>query len=557
MTFQNKLKLSSNILPVMITCLASSAVILPMQAQAQVFTPSSGTPACQVIGNLGDTSSSNTVYNSAGVPLANQSAPLSAGDFVVYSNALTAGYNPAATVDVVLEVLSINLNSAVPPASTGTDEVTINGGGTLSIRDAVDTADSYVTYRLIPMVSGSVTSNIASGTVFPVSDAVFAQLDIDSTSRNSSDVGGVLISELSGISNAYFTDVVELGFQNGGGPAGFATVTATPSSLSPLSWDGVSGGSPLQHFIELEYPTFTGGTYIHGFTGFRGPASTPNRGAEPGICGTILEPELTTTKTAATPVENADGSVSVTYTVNLENTGGQILTGIELTDDLDMIFSGAYDGFIPSTAATSTGGVTALDASAAIITDTGAVIGTLSTNSAFDGGTDTNLFAANTASLDPGDEISVSYTIHVEPNTTGAPVDFTNSVNITAMDAFGFETTASGTSSSVTIGGASPSLSMTKVADSPGPFTVSDVVTYTYTVTNDGDTIIRDVGINDAHNGSDPAPIPGSETLLTDNGTLGDSMDAVADGSWDVLAPGDVVTFTGTYTVTAADAANL
>ena len=104
---------------------------------------------------------------------------------------------------------------------------------------------------------------------------------------------------------------------------------------------------------------------------------------------------------------------------------------------------------------------------------------------------------------------------------------------------------------------ASPSLSMTKVADSPGPFTVGDVVTYTYTVTNDGDTIIRDVGINDAHNGSDPAPIPGSETLLTDNGTIGDSNDATADGSWDVLAPGDVVTFTGTYIVTTADAANL
>ena len=228
----------------MITCLASSAVILPMQAQAQVFTPSSGTPACQVIGNLGDTSSSNTVYNSAGVPLANQSAPLSAGDFVVYSNALTAGYNPAATVDVVLEVLSINLNSAVPPASTGTDEVTINGGGTLSIRDAVDTADSYVTYRLIPMVSGSVTSNIASGTVFPLSDTVFAQLDIDSTSQNSSDIGGVLISELSGVSNTYFTGVEELGFQNGGGAPGFATVTATPSSLSPLSWDCLLYTSP-------------------------------------------------------------------------------------------------------------------------------------------------------------------------------------------------------------------------------------------------------------------------------------------------------------------------
>jgi len=41
--------------------------------------------------------------------------------------------------------------------------------------------------------------------------------------------------------------------------------------------------------------------------------------------------------------------------------------------------------------------------------------------------------------------------------------------------------------------------------------------------------------------------------LLTDNGTAGDSTDAADDGSWDVLAPGDVITFTGTYVVTQAD----
>ena len=98
---------------------------------------------------------------------------------------------------------------------------------------------------------------------------------------------------------------------------------------------------------------------------------------------------------------------------------------------------------------------------------------------------------------------------------------------------------------------------MEKVASSAGPFTTGDVITYTYTITNDGDTIIRGIAINDTHNGSDPAPVPGNETLLTDNGTAGDSTDAAVDGSWDILAPGDVVTFTGTYTVTAIDAANL
>jgi len=102
-----------------------------------------------------------------------------------------------------------------------------------------------------------------------------------------------------------------------------------------------------------------------------------------------------------------------------------------------------------------------------------------------------------------------------------------------------------------------PSLAMTKVADNPGPHAVGDVVTYTYTVTNDGNTIIRDVSIDDTHNGSDPAPIPGNEALLTDAAPAGDSTDAATNGSWDELAPGDVVTFTGTYTVTQADVDNL
>ena len=102
-----------------------------------------------------------------------------------------------------------------------------------------------------------------------------------------------------------------------------------------------------------------------------------------------------------------------------------------------------------------------------------------------------------------------------------------------------------------------PSLAMTKVADNPGPHAAGDVITYTYTITNDGNTVIRDLAINDTHNGSDPAPVPGNETLLTDAAPAGDSTDASGDGSWDALAPGDVITFTGTYTVTQADVDSL
>jgi len=82
---------------------------------------------------------------------------------------------------------------------------------------------------------------------------------------------------------------------------------------------------------------------------------------------------------------------------------------------------------------------------------------------------------------------------------------------------------------------------MTKVAGAPGPYKAGETITYTYTITNDGDTIIRDIAINDTHNGSDPAPSPANETLSADNGTTGDSTDAALDGSWDILAPGDVI----------------
>lgn len=102
-----------------------------------------------------------------------------------------------------------------------------------------------------------------------------------------------------------------------------------------------------------------------------------------------------------------------------------------------------------------------------------------------------------------------------------------------------------------------PSLAMTKVADNPGPYAAGEMITYTYTVTNDGNQIVRDIAINDTHNGSDPAPTPGSETLLTDATPTGDSTDAATDGSWDALAPGDTITFTGTYIVTQADVNNL
>jgi len=100
---------------------------------------------------------------------------------------------------------------------------------------------------------------------------------------------------------------------------------------------------------------------------------------------------------------------------------------------------------------------------------------------------------------------------------------------------------------------AAPSLSVVKTANTAGPVSVGDIITYTFVVTNTGNVTITNARVDDTHNGSNAPLVPGSETLTTDTAPLLDSTDAAANGVWDVIAPGDVITFTATYTVTQTD----
>lgn len=103
-----------------------------------------------------------------------------------------------------------------------------------------------------------------------------------------------------------------------------------------------------------------------------------------------------------------------------------------------------------------------------------------------------------------------------------------------------------------------PALIIDKVANTVGPVNVGDVITYTYTVTNPSNIVVNNVAVGDVHNGFGVDPVPDNEVLLTDAAPLGNSTDSVASNNvWSVLAAGDSIRFSATYTVTQADIDNL
>ncbi len=107
---------------------------------------------------------------------------------------------------------------------------------------------------------------------------------------------------------------------------------------------------------------------------------------------------------------------------------------------------------------------------------------------------------------------------------------------------------------SVPVDAGTPALVVDKTANDTTDVVAGQVVTYTYVVRNAGAQTLTNVSLNDSHNGAGPAPVPGNETLTNDAGLANDSTDAAAnDGVWTILAPGDAITMTATYTVMQAD----
>lgn len=198
----------------------------------------------------------------------------------------------------------------------------------------------------------------------------------------------------------------------------------------------------------------------------------------------------------------------ITYTITLTNTGATTITGITVSDPL---LSGL--SCVPGTGANP-----ADLAPAAVASCTGT-------------------YSVTTADFD---------------GNGGGDGDIDNTASATGTGAGGSGAININDSAAVTLN-VNPELTITKTADDTTDVNLNQVITYTFTVENTGNQTITNISLSDVHGGSGPGPTPSNETLTTDVPPLLDSTDAALDGIWDSIAPGDIVTFTGTYTVTQSD----
>ena len=100
-----------------------------------------------------------------------------------------------------------------------------------------------------------------------------------------------------------------------------------------------------------------------------------------------------------------------------------------------------------------------------------------------------------------------------------------------------------------------PALELVKTPSVTEGAAAGDVIAYSYAVTNTGNQTVSAISIADDHSnaGGTIALAVAGEALTTDAAPADDSTDTEVNGSWDSLAPGDVVTFSASYTVTQAD----
>ncbi len=137
----------------------------------------------------------------------------------------------------------------------------------------------------------------------------------------------------------------------------------------------------------------------------------PTNNDVPTSVSFVEMPEITATKTVtAGPVDNGDGTWTVTYDMTIANTGDVDLTAVSATDDLAAVFGSGATITVDSVSATAPG----------------------TANPAFDGVGDVELLTATDLAV--GESSTITLTITVTPEAAGS---FANKVTVTGDDPSG------------------------------------------------------------------------------------------------------------------------
>ena len=137
----------------------------------------------------------------------------------------------------------------------------------------------------------------------------------------------------------------------------------------------------------------------------------------------------------------------------------------------------------------------------------------------------------------------------------------TNNVTATGTGPGGSPVTGTA-NATVTVQAAAPAVTIVKTATlvdggsgAANKGDAGETINYAYKVKNTGNVTLKNVSINDVHDGVSPTGLVFvAPTVTNDVAPTGDSTNANAvKTKWDVLAPGDEVNFTSSYTIVQAD----
>ncbi|WP_369048987.1 thrombospondin type 3 repeat-containing protein, partial [Tenacibaculum sp. UWU-22] len=337
--------------------------------------------------------------------------------------------------------------------------------------------------------------------------------------------GGVLVAPVVALTNTSGDSVAPTAnTAYDGGSANSGLFDATASALAPgdeltvtftvrVDPNASGAADPLQNTATVK-GTDPSGTTVSDKTD-SGDEPTTNPGEDVGtptpLTPPATNPELGSSKELVSMTSNADGTVDAVYSVLIENTGNVNINNLTLSDNLSLA-SQLGGAFTPSSAADSSGGV--LVAPEVTLTNTSENSVAPTANTAYDGGSaNSGLLLGTDGLLAPGDQVTVTFTVRVDPNASGAANPLQNTATVKGADPSGAsveDKSDSGTSPTSNAGEGvgvptpltppttNPELGSSKSAGEPtlNPDGTFDVA-YTITVQNIGDVNITALTLSD------------------------------------------------------------